>query len=114
MLRDTWKPALCSFGGAVPQVFVADIPRLTMQEPAQTEFPKWLPLSHHRDCLGNAHTEWLLQVVAPIAPKPVPTQPFREERDQVRRFITLIDTLYETHTKLVCTAELDPIPLLLG
>eukprot|EP00438_Fugacium_kawagutii_P011431 Skav235904 [mRNA] locus=scaffold256:178279:188756:+ [translate_table: standard] len=36
-----------------------------------------------------------------------------EERDQVRRFITLIDTLYETHTKLVCTAALDPIPLCL-
>lgn len=51
-------------GHAFHTVFVADIPRLTMQE-----------------------------------------------RDQVRRFITLIDTLYETHTKLVCTAELDPIPL---
>jgi len=34
-----------------------------------------------------------------------------QERDQVRRFITLIDTLYECHTKLICTAELDPIPL---
>lgn len=51
-------------GHAFHTVFVADIPRLTMQE-----------------------------------------------RDQVRRFITLIDTLYETHTKLVCTAALDPIPL---
>ncbi|CAE7815071.1 Afg1l, partial [Symbiodinium microadriaticum] len=34
-----------------------------------------------------------------------------QERDQVRRFITLIDALYECHTKVVCTAELDPIPL---
>ncbi|CAE7496739.1 CALB1 [Symbiodinium pilosum] len=34
-----------------------------------------------------------------------------QERDQVRRFITLIDSLYECHTKVVCTAELDPIPL---
>eukprot|EP00435_Cladocopium_sp_Y103_P045924 s341_g13.t1 len=51
-------------GHAFHTVFVADIPRLTMQE-----------------------------------------------RDQVRRFIILIDTLYESHTKLVCTAALDPIPL---
>jgi predicted ATPase/Ca2+-binding EF-hand superfamily protein len=28
-----------------------------------------------------------------------------QERDQVRRFITLVDTFYERHTKLVCTAE---------
>eukprot|EP00971_Amphidinium_carterae_P172706 3423896-Amphidinium_carterae.1 len=34
-----------------------------------------------------------------------------KERDQVRRFITLIDALYECHTKLVCTADLDPISL---
>ena len=34
-----------------------------------------------------------------------------QERDQVRRFITLIDALYECQTKLVCTAALDPIPL---
>jgi len=34
-----------------------------------------------------------------------------QERDQVRRFITLIDALYECHTKLVCTADLDPISL---
>lgn len=34
-----------------------------------------------------------------------------QERDQVRRFITLIDALYEGHTKVVCTADLDPISL---
>jgi len=34
-----------------------------------------------------------------------------QERDQVRRFITLIDAFYERHTKLVCTADLDPIKL---
>jgi len=34
-----------------------------------------------------------------------------QERDQVRRFITLIDAFYERHTKLVCTAALDPISL---
>lgn len=32
-------------------------------------------------------------------------------RDQVRRFITLIDAFYEKHTKLVCTAGNDPIHL---
>ncbi|CAE8597858.1 unnamed protein product [Polarella glacialis] len=34
-----------------------------------------------------------------------------QERDQVRRFITLVDAFYERHTKLVCTAETDPISL---
>ena len=34
-----------------------------------------------------------------------------QERDQVRRFITLIDALYESHAKMVCTAALDPISL---
>mmetsp|Transcript_109865 Transcript_109865/g.342444 ORF Transcript_109865/g.342444 Transcript_109865/m.342444 type:complete len:799 (-) Transcript_109865:75-2471(-) len=34
-----------------------------------------------------------------------------QERDQVRRFITLIDAFYERHTKLVCTADRDPINL---
>jgi len=33
------------------------------------------------------------------------------ERDQVRRFITMIDAFYERHTKLVCTADLDAINL---
>jgi len=31
-----------------------------------------------------------------------------QERDQVRRFIVLIDSFYERHTKLVCTADNDP------
>jgi len=34
-----------------------------------------------------------------------------QERDQVRRFITMIDAFYEKHTKLVCTADEDPINL---
>ena len=34
-----------------------------------------------------------------------------QDRDHVRRFITLIDSFYECRTKVVCTAELDPIPL---
>merc|ERR1739844_570665 len=34
-----------------------------------------------------------------------------QERDQVRRFITLIDALYQSHTKIVCTADRDPISL---
>jgi predicted ATPase len=34
-----------------------------------------------------------------------------QERDQVRRFITMIDAFYERHTKLVCTADRDPITL---
>mmetsp|Transcript_88893 Transcript_88893/g.229310 ORF Transcript_88893/g.229310 Transcript_88893/m.229310 type:complete len:624 (+) Transcript_88893:132-2003(+) len=34
-----------------------------------------------------------------------------QERDQVRRFITLIDAFYEKHTKMVCTAALNPIEL---
>jgi len=34
-----------------------------------------------------------------------------QERDQVRRFITLIDAFYERHVKLVCTADRDPISL---
>jgi len=34
-----------------------------------------------------------------------------QERDQVRRFITMIDAFYERHTKLICTAEEDPIRL---
>jgi len=34
-----------------------------------------------------------------------------QERDQVRRFITCIDSFYERHTKLVCTADHDPIHL---
>jgi len=34
-----------------------------------------------------------------------------QERDQVRRFITCIDALYECHTKVLCTADLDPIKL---
>jgi len=34
-----------------------------------------------------------------------------QERDQVRRFITLIDTFYERHTKLVCTAAREPMTL---
>ena len=33
-----------------------------------------------------------------------------QDRDQVRRFITLIDSFYECR-KVVCTAELDPIPV---
>jgi len=33
------------------------------------------------------------------------------ERDQVRRFITLIDALYDHQTKVVCTADRDPITL---
>lgn len=37
-----------------------------------------------------------------------------QERDQVRRFITLIDALYESHAKVVCTAALDPISLCPG
>eukprot|EP00438_Fugacium_kawagutii_P026159 Skav212232 [mRNA] locus=scaffold4279:94043:99942:+ [translate_table: standard] len=37
-----------------------------------------------------------------------------QERDQVRRFITLIDQLYEAHAKVVCTAAKDPIALPLG
>ncbi|CAK0861899.1 unnamed protein product, partial [Prorocentrum cordatum] len=53
-----------AIGTAFHTVFIADIPRLTMQE-----------------------------------------------RDQVRRFITCIDSLYERHTKVVCTAALDPISL---
>jgi predicted ATPase len=31
-----------------------------------------------------------------------------QERDQVRRFIVMIDSFYERHTKLVCTADNDP------
>lgn len=53
-----------AIGQAFHTIFIADIPRLTMQE-----------------------------------------------RDQVRRFITLIDALYESHAKVVCTAALDPISL---
>lgn len=53
-----------AIGSAFHTIFIADIPRLTMQE-----------------------------------------------RDQVRRFITLIDALYESHAKVVCTAALDPISL---
>jgi len=53
-----------ALGQAFHTIFIADIPRLTMQE-----------------------------------------------RDQVRRFITLIDALYESHAKVVCTAALDPISL---
>ena len=34
-----------------------------------------------------------------------------QERDQVRRFITLIDALYDRHTKFLCTAAKDPISL---
>jgi len=34
-----------------------------------------------------------------------------QERDQVRRFITMIDTFYERHTKLVILADADPISL---
>lgn len=34
-----------------------------------------------------------------------------QERDQVRRLITLIDSFYERHTKLLCTADRDPISL---
>lgn len=34
-----------------------------------------------------------------------------QERDQVRRLITCIDAFYECHTKLLCTADLDPIQL---
>jgi hypothetical protein len=34
-----------------------------------------------------------------------------QERDQVRRFITLIDALYDRHTKFLCTAADDPISL---
>jgi hypothetical protein len=34
-----------------------------------------------------------------------------QERDQVRRLITMIDSFYERHVKLVCTAERDPIKL---
>lgn len=34
-----------------------------------------------------------------------------QERDQVRRFITLIDAFYERHTKLVCTADKDAVHL---
>lgn len=34
-----------------------------------------------------------------------------QERDQVRRFITMIDAFYERHTKLVCTADREPYTL---
>lgn len=34
-----------------------------------------------------------------------------QERDQVRRFIILIDALYDRQTKVVCTADRDPITL---
>lgn len=34
-----------------------------------------------------------------------------QERDQVRRFITFIDALYEGNTKFVCVAATDPISL---
>lgn len=34
-----------------------------------------------------------------------------QERDQVRRLITLIDSFYERHIKLVCTADRDPLTL---
>jgi len=34
-----------------------------------------------------------------------------QERDQVRRFITMVDAFYEKHTKMVCTADEDPIKL---
>lgn len=34
-----------------------------------------------------------------------------QERDQVRRLITCIDSFYERHTKVLCTADLDPINL---
>jgi predicted ATPase len=34
-----------------------------------------------------------------------------QERDQVRRFITLIDTFYERHTRLICTADREPYTL---
>lgn len=53
-----------AIAGAFHTIFIADIPKLTMQE-----------------------------------------------RDQVRRFITLIDAFYERHTKLVCTADRDPVRL---
>lgn len=34
-----------------------------------------------------------------------------QERDQVRRLITMIDAFYERHTKLVCQAPVDPVHL---
>jgi len=34
-----------------------------------------------------------------------------QERDQVRRMITLIDSLYEMQVKLICTAAVDPMKL---
>jgi len=34
-----------------------------------------------------------------------------QERDQVRRLITLVDCLYERHTKLVCTADAQALEL---
>jgi len=43
-----------------------------------------------------------------VADVPAPTM---QERDQVRRFITMIDAFYERHTKLVCSAAKDPVSL---
>ena len=123
------------------KVFVADVPKLTMQEhgPEQTfdsadnsnlcwHFSSyvaeaWWVSTLLEDLtlptlLQTTNRTHLLKFLKPGCSRPCKQQTEqtanREERDQVRRFITLIDTLYETHTKLVCTAELDPIPLSLG
>jgi cell division protein ZapE len=32
----------------------------------------------------------------------------KDKRDQAKRFVTLIDTLYENNVKLICSAEVDP------
>ena len=34
---------------------------------------------------------------------------FLQERDQVRRMITMIDSFYERHVKMVCTAAEEQI-----
>jgi len=60
-----------------------------------------------REALGAADFEALAKAYSTLILEAIPVIP-AEERNTARRFVVLIDTLYEHKTKLICTAQTQP------
>jgi len=60
-----------------------------------------------RDALGAADFEAIAKAYSTVILEGIPAIP-AEERNTARRFVVLIDTLYEHRTKLIASAAVSP------
>lgn len=94
--------------GLAPQSRIADVQGHDLPIPA---FSSDVARFHFNDlcmkALGAADYEYLAQHFGTLLLDEIPKMN-QERRNEAKRFVTLIDTLYEHKTKLICSAEVLP------